>query len=281
MREPTAKSLTLDLLSTLRGGSMPVSALVAAAELFGIAENSVRVAVARLLAARVIARDERGRYRLGRAAEPVERQVRGWRRLEDQTRRWDGGWVAVHLGELPVPKKQARARRERALRMLGFEALAPGLRLRPDNLRGGLPRLREQLHGLGLEAGAIAARMSRLDPADDARARGLWNVTALCEGYAASLRDLRESEASLPSLTEAEAMVESFMLGGRVLRQLVLDPLLPEPIVPVAERDALVHTMRAYDRIGRRSWAAFMEAHGAPHVEAPAHGSSDGTALLH
>jgi len=281
VREPTAKSLTLDLLSTLRGGSLPVSGLVAAAELFGIAENSVRVAVARLLAARVIARDERGRYRLGSAAEPVERQVRGWRRLGGRTRRWGGGWVGIHLGHLPAPKKPARVRRERALQMLGFESLAPGLRVRPDNLAGDLPELRDELHKLGLEPAAITCRLSELDPADDARARALWDAASLCRGYTRSLHDLEESASALHSLPEADAMVESFLLGGRVLRQLVLDPLLPEPIVPVARRQALVEGMARYDRLGRQAWAGFMARHDAPHVNAPAHGSAPGTPLLH
>jgi phenylacetic acid degradation operon negative regulatory protein len=281
VREPTAKSLTLDLLSTLRGGSLPVSALVAAAELFGIAENSVRVAVARLLAARVIARDERGRYRLGSAAEPVERQVRSWRRREARTRRWDGGWVGIHLGDLAAPKKPARVQRERALEMLGFEAFTAGLRLRPDNLRGALPGLREELHKLGLESSAVVFRITKLDPADDARARGLWDVGALRSGYASSRLDLEESAASLDALPEADAMVESFLLGGRVLRQLVLDPLLPEPIVPVAERQALVDAMGRYDRLGRQAWAAFMGRHDAPRLDAPVHGSAPGTPLLH
>ncbi len=47
---PTAKSLILDLLSTARGGVMPVRALVAAAALFEIGENGVRVELARLSA---------------------------------------------------------------------------------------------------------------------------------------------------------------------------------------------------------------------------------------
>ena len=67
MPGPTGKSLTLDLLSTLRGGSMPIAALVAAGEVFGLGEGSIRVAVTRLLAAGQIERDERGRYRLGPA----------------------------------------------------------------------------------------------------------------------------------------------------------------------------------------------------------------------
>ena len=65
-------------------------------------------------------------------------------------------------------------------------------------------------------------------------------------------------------------MVESFLLGGRVIRELVLDPLLPEPIVPDAERDALV---AAHAPLRPRSAAPagprFLERHGvlgAPHA---------------
>src|SRR5262249_21573268 len=102
MRRPTPKSLTLDLLSSLRGGSMPVPALVSAAALFGIEANALRVAIARLLAAGQIARDERGRYRLGAAAAPVDRRVLGWRRAEEAVERWRGGWWLVHAGRLAI-----------------------------------------------------------------------------------------------------------------------------------------------------------------------------------
>src|SRR3990172_10296135 len=70
---PTARSFVLDLLSTLKRGAMPVRAVVAAAEGFGIAGNSIRVALARLLAAGRIERDERRCYRLGAGAEPMRR----------------------------------------------------------------------------------------------------------------------------------------------------------------------------------------------------------------
>jgi hypothetical protein len=57
-----------------------------------------------------------------------------------------------------------------------------------------------------------------------------------------------------------------------VIRELVLDPLLPEPLAPEAERRALALAMRRYDRAGRRAWASFMARFGAPHVATPAHG---------
>jgi hypothetical protein len=64
-------------------------------------------------------------------------------------------------------------------------------------------------------------------------------------------------------------MVESFLLGGQAIRQLALDPLLPEPIVAAADRAALVETMRTYDRLGRACWRPFMTSQGAPHLRTP------------
>jgi hypothetical protein len=55
-------------------------------------------------------------------------------------------------------------------------------------------------------------------------------------------------------------MRESFLIGGEGIRQLVLDPLLPEPIVASAERRALAEAMQAYDRIGRRAWQGWLGA---------------------
>ena len=272
MRRPTAKSLTLDLLSSLRGGAMPVSALVAAARLFRIDQNALRVAIARLLGAGQIARDERGQYRLGEAAHAVDRRVLGWRESDQRTQRWPGGWWLVRAGAPAAARSRARKQRVRALSLLGFAELAPGLALRPDNLRVSLAELRGELRELGLEAGALVAHASELDEGSEARARGLWRREEFADRYLRSLSEIEASEARLAGLSEERAMVESFLLGGRVIRELVLDPLLPEPLAPEAERRALVAAMRRYDRAGRRAWASFMKRLGAPHMSAPAHG---------
>jgi phenylacetic acid degradation operon negative regulatory protein len=266
--EPTARSLILDLLSTLRRGTMPVRALVAAAERFEIEENNVRVALARLLAAGQVERDERGSYRLGPGARPVETRVRSWSRLERRTRKWSGRWIGILEGERGRGLRQKR-HRDRALRLLGFRPLVPGLSVRPDNLRGGIERIRGELSSLGLPAGDLVFALGGLDPVTDARARGLWDVAALRAGYRRSLSELEASLRRLAGAPPERAMVESFLLGGRVLRQLVLDPLLPEAILPVAERQGLVEAMRRYDRFGRSAWAGFLEEFDVPHLRAP------------
>jgi len=288
---------------------MPVGALVAAAALFGIPENGMRVAITRLLGTGALARDERGRYRLGPSAVPLSERVLSWRSLEDRVCRWQGGWVAVHCASLPRERGAAAAQAARALRLLGFAELARDLVLRPDNLRGGVAGVREELRALGLPAQARVFALAQLDADAERHARGLWDVATLRASYARSCLALAKSEARLARASEARsepaslvrregearaqsrrrvngvttaperaAMVESFRLGGRVIRALVSDPLLPEPLVPAAERRALVTALRRYDRVGRRIWAGFMARHGAPHATLPADGLAVGFA---
>jgi phenylacetic acid degradation operon negative regulatory protein len=261
---PTARSLILDLLSTLRRGrgSMPVRALVAAGELFGLGGNAVRVALTRLGAEGLVERDQRGSYRLGPRAEAVNDQIRSWRRVDEACIEWRGGWIAVQGGN-------AERRRQRALRFLGFRSFEAGLLLRPDNLAGGVPGVRSQLQRLGLPEDALVFRVEDLDAAHEARARALWDVDALHAAYEASLAEVAASERRPPKLSAAEAMTESFLLGGRVIRQIVFDPLLPNTIAPDAPRVRLVEAMRRYDALGRRCWARFLADFGLPHGSAP------------
>ncbi len=260
---PTAKSLILDLLSTLRDGSMPVRALVAAGRLFALEENNVRVTLARLLRAGLVERDERGSYRPGREAEAVRRRVASWRRLDDRVVAWQGGWIAAHCG------RAGGRRNERALRLLGMRPLESGLSLRPDNLVGGVAAARRQLLGLGLAPGTVVAWLGELDVATERRARELWSADELTRGYESARGELAASVDRMSGLTADEAMVETFQVGGRVLRQLVLDPLLPEPIVPEGPRLALLDDMRRYDRLGRSAWAAFLDRFGVPTLRNP------------
>jgi phenylacetic acid degradation operon negative regulatory protein len=257
---PSARSFLLDLLSTLRRGAMPVRALVEAAALFDIAEGSVRVALTRLLAQGLVERDERGSYRLGRNAEPVRNRVAAWRDLPSQLRAWSGAWIGV-----------AGAARggDRALGLLGFRALTKAIAVRPDNLAGGIDRVRDDLAALGLAPGALVCELRELDPVSEARARTLWDDDGLVGRYRRHCREIETSARRLRARSAEQAMVESFRVGGAALRTLAKDPLLPEPIVPARERDALVAAMREYDALGRSSWSAFLARHGVAHRTAP------------
>jgi phenylacetic acid degradation operon negative regulatory protein len=100
-------------------------------------------------------------------------------------------------------------------------------------------------------------------------------VPALRRSYRRSLADLAASTRRLGTLAAERAMVESFLLGGRVIRELVLDPLLPEEICPGDERRALVESLRGYDRAGRLAWATLLARWGLPSRRAPVDARAD------
>ncbi|HVM98222.1 MAG TPA: hypothetical protein VMT89_17640 [Candidatus Acidoferrales bacterium] len=253
------KRLIVDLLSTAPKRSMPVAALIVAGELFGISENHLRVSLARLRAVGTVETDDRGRYRLAERTASVGRQVSSWREIDQRLRAWTGNWIGVHTAGVSRSERRSHRHSDRALRFLGFEPFDAGLHLRPDNLKGGIESVRRQLHDLGLDKKAMVFVVADLDDEAEGRARRLWDTEDLHHAYRASRLELQTSQQRLSRLPLPEALVESFVLGGRVLRQIVLDPLLPEPLVQAAERSALVEAMAAYDRAGRACWASFLQ----------------------
>jgi len=248
---------------------MPVRALVEAGSLFGLAETGLRVALARLVARGLVERDGPGRYRLAPGAQPISRRVGGWTSADQRAVRWDGGWVGA-LTQGAGSDRATRRLDARALSFLGFARLAPGLFVRPDNLRGGVAETRAALAELGLDRHVPVLRLSELDAPTEARARGLWDADALEAEQRQAREALERSTARLARLSPAAAMVETFLVGGRAIRQIALDPCLPEEIAPEHERRALVAAMRDYDRAGRACWRDFMRAHDAPQRSAPA-----------
>ncbi|MGE5186796.1 MAG: PaaX family transcriptional regulator C-terminal domain-containing protein [Acidobacteriota bacterium] len=251
---PTAKRFVLQLLSAADGHELTAAKLVAAGDVLAMTGNRVRVAIARLVAAGTLEATGRGSYRLGEAAQAITRHATGWRELERQVRRWDGGWAFVHVGELARSDRGALVRRERALRLLGFRTLGRTLEVRPDNLQGGVPELRARLVELGVEPEALVVRASELDAATDARARKLWERERLSASYVQTTQRIDRWLAT-PDAEPRAAAREAFLFGGEVLRKIIFDPRLPEPLVDVAARRAMVEAARRLDAHGRRLWA--------------------------
>lgn len=250
---PTAKRIVLELLSAATNHEAQASGLIEAAGLLGVGESNVRVTLTRLVASGVLEIEGRGLYRLGRAAQGLTREVSGWRDLEKQVRRWDGGWVAVAAKAGRDRSEAARA--ARALRLFGFRALEPGLELRPDNLEGGVDGLRARLHALGMPDGVLVFAASRFDPPTEARARAMWDAERLDASYVHTRERIERWLVSAADLDPRAAAREVFFFGGDVLRQIVFDPRLPEPLVDVAKRRAMLDAARRLDAHGRRVWS--------------------------
>ena len=70
--------------------------------------------------------------------------------------------------------------------------------------------------------------------------------------------------AHAPSLEPDVAARESFLLGSKAIRQVVFDPLLPEPWVDVAERHRFVESVHAFDQAGHLIWRKLIEVSLTP-----------------
>jgi phenylacetic acid degradation operon negative regulatory protein len=260
--KPTAKRFVLELLTAADSHRGSIANLVAAADVLGIDEGNVRVAVTRLVAAGALEPVERGEYRLGAATRALTTQLTSWRDLETQVRRWDGSWACVQVGDLGRTDRSALRKRERALRLYGFRELARGLSVRPDNLVGGVDVLRTKLVSLGIEPAAIVFRASELDAETDAGARSLWDRDRLTATYRQVTARIDRFITSMVELSPRVVAREAFLFGGDVLRMIIFDPRLPAPLVDVQARRALVDAMKRLDTMGRRSWTQLF---GMPH----------------
>jgi phenylacetic acid degradation operon negative regulatory protein len=256
---PNPRQLILNLLLAADDGQLSARDAVAAAALFGIRENSVRVALARLAGAGLIEAAERGSYRLGPEGAGLAAEVSTWRGAALRVREWRRGWVAVHAGPLGRSDRVALRARDRALALLGLRELDRGLFLRPDNLLGGVDGVRERLYRLGLEKDAAVFRAEDFDAAREKRARALWDGKALTKSYRQTRQRLEKWQQRADALEPEVAARESYLLGNEAIRQLVFDPLLPEPLVDSSERRAFVDAVQQFDAAGHAIWRRFFQ----------------------
>lgn len=251
---PNPKNLILNLLLANDGAPLTAADAVGSCALFGIRENSVRVALVRLGAAGLIASAGRGAYRLGPQAAHLAEELSSWRSSESRVCDWHGAWIMVSTGHLGRSDRTALRTRQRALALLGFKELDDTLHVRPDNLIGHAPVVRERLRKLGLELDAPVFAATDLPPELDARARTLWQGEALNSAYRQTRQKLQAWMARADELEPEVAARECYLLGNEAIRQLVFDPLLPEPLVDAAERRAFATTVLAFDEAGHRIW---------------------------
>ncbi|MDP1650864.1 MAG: PaaX family transcriptional regulator C-terminal domain-containing protein [Rubrivivax sp.] len=253
------RHLILNLLLGAGGDALSASQAVASCALFGVRENSARVALARLAAAGLIEAASRGAYALGPKAACLAADVASWRRVEQRVGVWNGGWIAVHVGALGRSQRAALRTRDRALDLLGLREFERGLHLRPDNLGGGVAAVRARLLKLGLAPAALVFVARDFDPAREQRARSLWDGSALTQRYRETSRHLDGWLARAGRLGPEVAARESFLLGNDAIRALVFDPLLPAPLVDAQARRRFVDAVVRFDAAGHATWQRFFD----------------------
>ncbi|WP_189297360.1 PaaX family transcriptional regulator C-terminal domain-containing protein [Streptomyces albospinus] len=210
LRPLTARSIVLSTLLGHHPPRLPARALVRVGELFGIAEGTVRVALSRMVAAGDL-RQRAGSYAL--TARLLARQARQDESRSPRTRPWHGEWeIAVVATAERRPAAERTALRQ-AMAALRLAELRAGSWLRPANLDRPRPAV-------------VTAQCTWFTGAPDGDpatlARGLWDL----DGWAA------RAQALQAALDRATTPAERFTVSAAVLRHLLTDPLLPQPLLP-------------------------------------------------
>jgi phenylacetic acid degradation operon negative regulatory protein len=260
-RHLTARELVIDFLSNRYPREMSVQEITGVGNALGFSEQSLRMALTRLVEQSVAANPGRGLYRLSPSGEAMRDEVRKWRRLDELAKPWSGGWIGVFDAAIPRSDRAALRRHERAMRLRGFRELQAGLWVRPANLRDSVAELREHLRALGLHPSALVVSLNDLD--DDARAKAtsLWDTAAMLARYRALADELIASKRKLERIPLDTGAAESMVLGRDVIRHINLDPVLPEELMPQRALSNLIRVMSDYDQRARQIWRRFMRAH--------------------
>ena len=260
-RHLTARELVVDFLSNRYPREMSAAEILGVGAALGFTEQSLRMALTRLVEGAVATNPGRGLYRLSPSGEAMRTEVRKWRNLDDFAKPWSGAWIAVFDASVPRSDRAALRRHERAMRLRGFRELRAGLWIRPANLRDSVAELRDQLRALGLHPAALVVGLNDLDDDSRAKATGLWDTAAMLATYRALADELLASKTRLERLALDTAAAESMVLGRDVIRHINLDPVLPEELMPQRALKNLISTMSDYDQLARQIWRRFMRAH--------------------
>ena len=93
-----------------------------------------------------------------------------------------------------------------------------------------------------------------LDAELDARARTLWQGQALTQGYVQTRQKLEQWLSRWHELELDVAARECYLLGNEAIRQLIFDPLLPDPLVDMQARRDFTQCVLAFDQTGHEIW---------------------------
>jgi phenylacetic acid degradation operon negative regulatory protein len=204
----TARSVVLSVLLGAHPAWATSAELLQLTSDFGIREQTLRVALTRMVAAGDLVRSDDG-YRL--SDRLLNRQRRQDDALYPRTRDWDGSWITFVITAVGMDAR-ARAALRNTLQIKRFGELREGVWLRPDNLDDEL-------------AAEVAERVRGLHARDDDPAeltQRLWDLA----GWAST------GDRLLDDMAVARDVPERFRAAAGMVRHLLTDPVLPKELLP-------------------------------------------------
>ncbi len=204
----TARSVVLSVLLGAHPAWATSAELLRLTSDFGIREQTLRVALTRMVAAGDLVRSDDG-YRL--SDRLLHRQRRQDDALYPRTRDWDRNWITLVITAVGMDAR-ARAALRNTLQSKRFGELREGVWLRPDNFDDELPA-------------EIVERVRVLHSRDDdpvELTRRLWDLPGWAD----------VGHRLLADMAAARDVPGRFRAAAGIVRHLLTDPVLPKEMLP-------------------------------------------------
>ena len=208
LKRMTARSVVLSVLLGAHPAWASAAELVRLTSDFDIKEQTLRVALTRMVSAGDLVRSADG-YRL--ADRLLARQRRQDAAIDPKTRPWRGDWVTVVITTVGADAR-TRADLRNDLLQNRFAELREGVWLRPANLAGDLPA----------EVTANARVLTSRDDDPAGLAAVLWDLPAW----------ITTAHQLLGEIGSAPDVPGRFVAAAAIVRHLLADPVLPAELLP-------------------------------------------------
>lgn len=239
LRRMTARSVVLSVMLGAHPAWASSAELIRLTADFGIREQTLRVALTRMVSAGDLVRSADG-YRL--SDRLLARQRRQDDAIDPKLRDHRGEWLMVVITSVGTDAR-TRASMRNTLQQYRFGELREGVWLRPDNLDQVLP---------GEISDRVRVLYTRDDDPQDLAAR-LWDLP----GWA------RTGDRLLEEMDSATEVPARFLVAAAIVRHLLVDPVLPDELLPDAWPGTALRTAYndfAAELVARRDRTELLEA---------------------
>ena len=258
---PSAETSVVDLLSALADpgspicrDTLPLAGLLRFTRALGHSDNSVRMALSRLVAEDLVKRDGRGCYTYGSAGHRRHLEMVGWHQAAMRVdTRWDGSWIGLFIKGKPSKSDH------RAARLAGFRPYDDGLMVRPNNLLG-VPTSEKAAIPAGFATGQFwQAHLSELTDDQQQRFWALYDTENILQGYNILIQ-LKLPTKKVNSLQALHDIVTTtYLVGREAVVSIVSDPLLPKQMIDVALRAKAIKRAKQYYDQSSKYWAMLID----------------------
>lgn len=252
--DASPKQLILGLMLAGKGRQVKAAHMVLACSLFGVSENSARVAMARLVAEGQLKSAGRGVYTLGKQAVFTGQDIQSWSNRLTATCDWHGIFYAAFTSHLGRSNRKQLRTREKALALLGFQELEQGLFVRPANLTIGIEGVHEKLLAQGIEKELISFELHPRDSNQTKTIQKLWDIKKIEKHYASHTKKLNSWMNGFSRMSLEKAARDAYLVGSQAIYEVRRDPLLPAQWIDSAARQQFFEAVLRFDETGTRVW---------------------------